>query len=222
MAYCDSTTTFNNYISDYLSQNSTTACSNIGNYMFQNSTTTYSDIDNYTNFDATTGVSSISTAHINMCKNIVHDYRCGVTDVFTRELSEEELSRLRAERIEAEENAKRIRKETEEAKKKARLLLLECLDEDNSKRLINGEHLEVQSRLFKDIKYHIPISNGRIKALKGDNIVSELCVSIRETSYFPTDDIVLTKLLYTLYDEENMIRKANHFNVSENLLAMLN
>jgi hypothetical protein len=88
--------------------------------------------------------------------------------------------------------------------------------------LLDKKPLEVSSRLFGDIKYHIPISNGRIKAWKENNVVTELCLSVRESGCLPTDDIVLTKLLHVLYDEENMLRTANHFDTKENLLARLN
>lgn len=136
--------------------------------------------------------------------------------------SEQELSRHKEERIKAEEAAKKAREEAEEAERKARLLLTEYLDNENMKRLLNKEPLEVPSRLFGDIKYQIPISNGRIKAWKENNVVTELCLAVKESGCLPMDDIILTKLLHVLHDEENMLRTANHFNTKENLLARLN
>lgn len=135
--------------------------------------------------------------------------------------SEQELLRQREERSKAEEVAKKALKDTLEAEEKARLLLLECLDHENKQRLLNRKPLEVSSRLFGDIKYQIPISNGRIKAWKEDKIVTELCLTVRESGCLPTDDVVLTKLLHVLHDEENMLRTANHFDIKENLLARL-
>ncbi len=138
------------------------------------------------------------------------------------ELTEQELLKIKEKRTEAKVAAEKARREKEDAEKKARELLLECLDIENVKKLKNKEPLEVSSKLFGDIKYQIPVSNGRIKALKDGKIISELCLSVKESGCWPMDDIVLTKLLYVTHDEENMIRVANHYNVNENLLARLN
>ncbi len=101
--------------------------------------------------------------------------------------------------------------------------MTEYLDTENLQRLVNKQHLEVPSRLFEDIKYHIPISNGRIKALKENKVITELCLTVKDFRNMPVDDIILTKLLHVLHDEENMLRTANHFNnKEENLLARLN
>jgi hypothetical protein len=136
--------------------------------------------------------------------------------------SEQELLRQREERVKAEEAAKNAKAEVAEAEGKARLLLLEYLDNENKQRLLDRKPLEVPSRLFGDIKYHIPISNGRIKAWKENKVITELCLAVRESGCLPTDDIVLTKLLHVLHDEENMLRTANHFDIKENLLTRLN
>lgn len=137
--------------------------------------------------------------------------------------TEQELARLKEERIKAAEEKKKAREEAEESARKARLLLTECLDQENMQRLLKKEPLELPSRLFEDIKYHIPISNhARIKALKENKVITELCLAVRDSGKLPTDDVVLTKFLHVLHDEENVLRTANHFNKQENLLARLN
>ena len=110
-----------------------------------------------------------------------------------------------------------------EATERAKNLLLEYLDEDNKQKFLDNKHLEIESKLFKDVRYHIPLSKlGRIKAWKDNNVVTELCLLVKEVEQLPTEDIVLTKLLHVMNDEVNMLKTANHSNVKENLLAELN
>lgn len=135
--------------------------------------------------------------------------------------SREEEDRIREQEDRAREQELIRYKEREEAKEKAKVLLLECLDNENKQRYLDEKPLEVASKLFSDIRYHIPISYSRIKALKEDDIISELCLDVKDSG-LPLEDVLLTKLLYALYDEENMIRTANHSNIKENLLARLN
>ncbi len=121
-----------------------------------------------------------------------------------------------------QKSAEQIREE-EKATERAKTLLLEYLDEENKQKFLDKKHLEVASKLFKDVKYHIPLSKlGRIKAWKEDKVITELCLLVKETEQLPTEDIVLTKLLYVNNDEKNMLKTANHSNVKENLLAELN
>lgn len=110
-----------------------------------------------------------------------------------------------------------------DAKEKAKNLLLEYLDDDNKQRFLANKPLEIVSNLFKNIKYHVPISKiGRIKAWKDNKIISELCILVKEGEPLPLEDVILTKLLYIINDEENVLRTANHSNVQENLLSGLN
>jgi hypothetical protein len=204
----DSTGTCSDYFNGYLSQISTTSTgtgSNNWNYFSEMTSTTSTSIPY--------GQTYIGNGY-------------SIQYLRNRELedkpSEQELLKRREERAKAEEVAKKAREKAAEAGRKARLLLLEYLDDENSKRLLNKEPLEVPSRLFGDIKYHIPVSNGRIMAWKENKVVTELCLTVRESGCLPTDDIVLTKFLHVLHDEENMLRTANHFNAQENLLARLN
>lgn len=121
-----------------------------------------------------------------------------------------------------QKSAEQIKEETE-ATERAKTLLLEYLDEDNKQKFYDKKHLEIPSKLFNDVKYHIPLSKlGRIKAWKENKVISELCLLIKDTEQLPAEDVVLTKLLYVLHDERNMLKIANHFNVKENLLAGLN
>lgn len=108
------------------------------------------------------------------------------------------------------------------AKEKARVLLLEYLNNENKQRLLENKPLEIVSKLFKDVKYNIPISYGRIKAWKENKIITELCLAVREPERLPLEDVILTKLLHVSNDEKNMLKTANHFNVQENLLTGLN
>lgn len=114
-------------------------------------------------------------------------------------------------------------KEEADAKERAKNLLLEYLDEENKQRLLNNKPLEIASKLFNEIRYHIPLSKlGRIKAWKENKIITELCVLVRKGEDLPTEDVVLTKLLYILNDEGNMLVTANHSSIKENLLERLN
>jgi hypothetical protein len=114
-------------------------------------------------------------------------------------------------------------KEEIEATERAKTLLLEYLDEENKQKFLDKKHLEISSKLFNGVKYHIPLSKlGRIKVRKESNVITELCLLVKETEQLPAEDVVLTKLLYVLYDERGMLKMANHFNVKENLLVELN
>ena len=114
-------------------------------------------------------------------------------------------------------------KEEVEATERAKSLLLEYLDEENKQKFLDKKHLEIGSKLFKDIKYHIPLSKlGRIKAWKDNRVITELCLLVKETEQLPIEDVVLTKLLHVMNDETNMLKTANHSNVKENLLSGLN
>lgn len=201
--------------------NSTGTCSNYYNdYMYRNSTTA-SGSDYWNRPYMTTGTTSSWTQSTQTYTSVPY-----IATRYSREVeykpSEQELSRQKEERIKAAEAAKKAKEEAEEAARKARSLLSEYLDHENMKRLMNKEPLEVPSRLFGDIRYQIPISNGRIEARKENKVVTELCLAVKESGCLPTDDIILTKLLHILHDEENMLRTANHFHQQENLLARLN
>lgn len=114
-------------------------------------------------------------------------------------------------------------KEEADATERAKNLLLEYLDEENKEKFLNKRHLEIASKLFGDVKYHIPLSKlGRIKAWKENRIITELCLLVKEVEQLPIEDVVLTKLLHIMNDEANMLKTANHSNVKENLLAILN
>jgi hypothetical protein len=221
------TGTCSNYYNDL---NSTTA-SNMDyrnwDYLSQTNSTTASNMD-YRNWGYLSQTGTISTEAITMPygqtyrgAGYVVRYLERQEEVFHKP-TEQELSRQREEKIKAEETARKAKADAEEAARKARLLLIEHLDQENIKRLINKEPLEIPSRLFGDIKYHIPISNSRIKAQKDNKVVTELCLIVKESGQLPIDDIILTKLLHILHDEENVLRTANHFNTHENLLTRLN
>jgi hypothetical protein len=199
----------NNYSNNY--SNSTTSPSGTG----------YNNWDYFST--GTTSSSWTSKLYGSTYINTGYDTGYVARQKVAPKLSEEELTRLREEREKVVEAAKKAREAAEEAARKARLLLTEYLDNENMQRLLKKEPLEVPSRLFGDIKYHIPISNhARIKALKENKVVTELCLAVKDSGRLPTDDVVLTKFLHVLHDEENVLRTANHFNKQENLLARLN
>lgn len=113
-------------------------------------------------------------------------------------------------------------KEEAGATERAKILLLEYLDDDNKQKFYDKKHLEISSKLFGGVKYHVPLSKlGRIKAWKDNKIITELCLSVKEDEQLPTEDVVLTKFLHVLHDEKNMLKVANHSNVQENLLTGL-
>lgn len=201
------TGTYSDYYSNYSQQNSTTA--------------TTADNNNWNYFSMYTGTTPSSTTCNGTHTGTAYSVPYMRSEKVPYKPSEQELLRLRDERAKAEEAAKKAREEFAEAEGKARLLLLEYLDNENRQRLLDKKPLEVPSRLFEDIKYHIPISNGKIKAWKENKVVTELCLAVRKSGCLPTDDIVLTKLLHVINDEENMLRTANHFGVKENLLTRL-
>lgn len=203
---CDAGTC-GNYYNDYFRQNSTTATS--------------TGYNNWNYFTASTGTTSSSTLYNSSHTGTPYNVPYSQVREVPEKLSEQELSRRREERTKAEEIAKKAREDALEAEGKARLLLLECLDNENKQRLLDKKPLEIPSRIFSDIRYSIPISNDRIKAWKENKVVTELCLAVRESGCLPTDDIVLTKLLHVLHDEENMLRIANHFDIKENLLLRL-
>lgn len=116
----------------------------------------------------------------------------------------------------------RQKKEEAEASECAKRLLLEFLDEKNRKNFAEQKPLEVESGIHQGIKYQIPYYNGRIKACKGDNVVSELCLQVRAPEWIPREDRLLAKLLYLWNDEALALRTANHFNIKDNLLEGLN
>jgi len=115
----------------------------------------------------------------------------------------------------------RQKKEEIEASHFARRLLLEYLDEKNRKNFTDEKPLEVESGIHSGVKYHIPHYDGRIKAWKGDKVVSELCLQVRAPEWIPHEDKLLAKLLYLRSDEATALRTANHFNIKENLLEGL-
>lgn len=110
-----------------------------------------------------------------------------------------------------------------EAQTKAQKLLLEYLDKDNKQRYLEKKPIEIVSGLFNDIIYQIPIHKlEKIRALKNGDIISRLCLIVKEPEYIPLEDVILTKLLHILHDEESALRTANHFDTKENLLTRLN
>jgi len=121
-----------------------------------------------------------------------------------------------------EEVRENARKEEIEIQERARRLLLEYLDQDNRQRYLENKSIEIVSKIFSDIRYQIPISKfDKICALKGGKVISRLCLIVKEPEKIPLEDVILTKLLYILNDEEYALRIANHSPVSENLLARL-
>ncbi len=118
--------------------------------------------------------------------------------------------------------SERQKQEEAEASECARRLLMEYLDEKNRKNLTSEKPLEVESGIHQGIKYRIPYYDGRIKACKGDNVVSELCLQVSASEWIPREDKLLAKLLYLQNDEAHALKTANHFEIKENLLEGLN
>jgi hypothetical protein len=110
--------------------------------------------------------------------------------------------------------------EEAEASECARRLLMEYLDEKNRKNFIEQKPLEVESEIHHGLKYHIPY-DGRIKARRGDKVVSELCLQVRAPEWMPHEDKLLAKFLYLQSDEALALRTANHFEIKENLREVI-
>lgn len=192
--------------------------SNYSNYI-QEGTTTAGTLYDWNYFSGTTGTGTgyISPYQHSHTVPYSTQYK-SIQDTVIHKPSEQELLRQR----EADAKAKKEREAMANAERKARVLLSEYLDSENRQRLIDKQPLEIPSSLFEDIKYQIPISYDRIKALKENKIITELCLSVKTPESLPMGDVILTKLLYVTHDEENMLRTANHVNRQENLLARLN
>lgn len=106
---------------------------------------------------------------------------------------------------------------------RAKNLLLEHLNENNKKKFHNKEPIEIPSKIFSDIIYNIPLSKvGKIGALKENKIVDRLCLLVKEPEFLPLEDVILTKMLHILYNEEDMLRTAHHYPENENLLTRIN
>lgn len=116
----------------------------------------------------------------------------------------------------------RQKQEDAEASECARRLLMEYLDEKNRKNLTMEKPIEVESGIHRGLKYQIPYYDGRIKAYREDNVVSELCMQVRASEWLPREDKLLARLLYIQNDEAQALRTANHFEIKENLLEGLN
>lgn len=192
--------------------NSTGTCDPINS-----TTTTCGDYDNWNYFSTAGTISPFGQSYtFQYCPRPIE------IPIIARLPSEQELLKQHITDTKAAEAAKKAKEETDIAAKKARELLSEYLCDENRKRLLDKKPLEISSRLFDDVKYQIPIQYGRIKALKNGKIITELCISVKEHEPLPVEDVLLTKLLHVMHDEENMLRTANHYNKQENLLARLN
>lgn len=115
----------------------------------------------------------------------------------------------------------RQKKEEAEASELAKRLLFEYLDENNRNNFTEKKPLEVESGIHPGVKYQIPYYDGRIKAQRGDKVVSELCLQVKAPEWIPREDTLLAKLLYLRSDEATALRTANHFYIKENLLGEL-
>ena len=98
---------------------------------------------------------------------------------------------------------------------------MEYLDERNRKNFSEQKPIEIESGIHQGVKYHIPF-DGKVKALKDDKVVSELCLLVKAPEWIPDEDKILAKLLYLQGDEAHALRTANHFNMKENLLEGFN
>ncbi|MFH0904491.1 MAG: hypothetical protein V1854_04805 [Methanobacteriota archaeon] len=138
-----------------------------------------------------------------------------------------ELQERRREPLEQwRENTRKIiserqKKEECEASQLAKRLLLEYLDENNRKNFADEKPLEVESGIHPGVKYQIPYYDGRIKAQRGDKVVSELCLQVKAPEWIPHEDKLLAKMLYLRSDEATALRTANHSYIKENLLEGL-
>ncbi len=110
------------------------------------------------------------------------------------------------------------------AEERARTLLLEHLDEFNKDRYVKKEPIEIPSNIWSDVRYRLPISKWeKIIALKKEKVIDRLCLTVQEPEHLPLEDVILTKMLHVLYNEIEMLRKANHYpeKDGENLLNRL-
>lgn len=117
----------------------------------------------------------------------------------------------------------RQKREETEASELAKRLLFEYLDENNRNNFTEKKPLEVESGIHPGVKYQIPYYENyeKIKAWRGDRVVSELCLQVRAPEWIPHEDKLLVKLLYLRSDEATALRTANHFNIKENLLERI-
>lgn len=177
---------------------------------------------------ATTATTTTGGTYYNTVLRLGTVYVCIMPQPDPEVMRRHELQERRREPLEQwRENTRKIiserqKKEEVEASQLAKRLLLEYLDEKNRKNFEAEKPLEVESGIHAGIKYQIPHHDGRIKAWKGDKVVSELCLQVRAPEWIPHEDKLLAKLLYLRCDEAAALRTANHFNQKENLLRGLN
>ncbi len=121
------------------------------------------------------------------------------------------------------EPPKDIPKPDTKAIEMAKALLLEHLDDDNKKRFLGDGPIEINSKIFSDIKYQIWLGKmDKIRALKEGETVDRLCLLVKEPKVLPREDIILAKLLHILHNEEEMLKVAKHYPDTENLLDRMN
>ena len=97
------------------------------------------------------------------------------------------------------------------ASEKAYRLLLTYLDDNNKNHVLCDEPIVLNSNIYKNISYIIPIW-GHIDVLKHNVKVAELCLSISEKR-LPKADILLSRYLALQYNESESLYLANHYNL---------
>lgn len=173
--------------------------------MYWHTTGTTASIDEINFFDTlTTSAVGIDSRYFGGTSTGYNQIILKIPKIIPQEIQNSQQSKIDLENI--------------KAKKLAQELLLDHIDEDNKLRYWNDKPIEINSKLFNDIKYEIPISKfARILAVKDKKVISELCLTVREHN-LPLEDVVLAKFLHTKYNEEEMLRTANHSSIVENLL----
>lgn len=188
-----------------------------------NSTTSYTNTASsiYDNWSSTSISSATASDMLQIPYGIIYQVPY-YGNIVQLQPTPQEIEREREEKRKSDEESRKRAEERRAADKRARELLLEYLDEKNKERLLQNKPLELESRLFKDVRYLIPVTSySRIKAIKNNETISELCVSVNKPG-LPMDDVILTKLLHIRNNEEGILRTANHSNVKEDLIKQLN
>ena len=165
---------------------------------FWDSSATGTTAGDYTNWTQTTATDTGYYNRALQLNEIIQHYERGPMPhpepevVRLHELQEQRREPLeRWRKVTRDRIGDRQKKEEAEASELAKRLLLEYLDEKNRKNFIEEKSLEVESGIHSGVKYHIPYHEGRIKAWKGDKVVSELCLQVRAPEWIPREDKIL-------------------------------
>lgn len=112
----------------------------------------------------------------------------------------------------------RMPKPTPEAEERARKLLMKFLGKRRFEKAEKSGFIDIASKLYDGRIYRIPFRGGRIQVEENGKRIEALCFFIRKDA-LPLGDRVLAKALFAEYDEEELLRIANHMSPDPTVFA---